>query len=219
MNINQMSYQGMRPQNSTTRIVISISSQLLAEGLNSMLKNNGYDVEVFGRTATFHEIAASLKRPESLLNTVWILDIKTLVSVVPASQRSMIKNRAIIVADTGTSRKSKSYLSSAAAIVSTECAFQELEYAVRAVVKGNRYFDQRLSHFRVEEFNTTTPDLTARQLQVLKMVADGMSSRTIANELLLSRRTVENHRARILERLGVNTAAEMITIARDNNWI
>ena len=51
------------------------------------------------------------------------------------------------------------------------------------------------------------------------MVADGMSSRTIANELLLSRRTVENHRARILERLGVSNAAEMIDFAKDKKWI
>ena len=64
-----------------------------------------------------------------------------------------------------------------------------------------------------------TTVLTNRQMQILRMVATGDSSREIASKLRLSRRTVENHRARILERLSVNSASEMVEVARQNGWI
>jgi len=219
MNINQMPYRSIRPQTAATKIVISISSQLLADGLKSMLGQRGYEVEVFNKNVNFESVSRQLLSSDRGEQTVWMLDMQALLALVPSTKREMIRNRAILISDLNPGRKSGAYLADAAAIVSTESSFQELEFAVRAVAQGNRYFDQRLSHFRVEEFNGISPNLTARQLQVLRMVADGMSSRKIANELLLSRRTVENHRARILERLGVNTAAEMIDIARNKNWI
>ena len=52
--------------------------------------------------------------------------------------------------------------------------------------------------------------LTARQRRVLKMVALGWTSKRIARELGLSRRTVDTHRANIMKRLGVNSVAEMV---------
>ncbi len=219
MNINQMPYRKIRSHTVATKIVISIYSQLLADGLKAMLAQRGYEVEVFNKNADFESVCGKLSSSNSREQTVWMLDMQTLLALVPATKREMIRNRTILISDLNPGRKSGTYLADAAAIVSTESSFQELDFAVRAVVQGNRYFDQRLSHFRVEEFNGSSPNLTVRQLQVLRMVADGMSSRKIANELLLSRRTVENHRARILERLGVNTAAEMIDIARNRNWI
>ena len=214
-----MTYRATSEVNETTKVVISIYSRLLADGIRALLSDCGYQVELHSKQASFDDIYNDLNVTSDRRDTIWILDLKTLLGVVPASRREMIQKRTVLIADAHLGKKSQSYLSEAAAIVCAESSFQELEFALRAVNQGNRYVDQSLSHFRMEEFNGTTPNLTTRQLQVLRMVADGMSSRKIANELLLSRRTVENHRARILERLGASSAAEMIDIAKNRNWI
>lgn len=57
------------------------------------------------------------------------------------------------------------------------------------------------------------PVLTARQRQVLTMVGLGWTSKRIARELGLSRRTVDTHRSNIMKRLGVNSVAEMVSEA------
>ena len=55
--------------------------------------------------------------------------------------------------------------------------------------------------------------LTARQIEIVRLVADGKSSKQIASQLGLRPKTVENHRAEIMRRMGVACAAEMISKA------
>lgn len=55
--------------------------------------------------------------------------------------------------------------------------------------------------------------LTTREREVLKLVAEGKSSREIANFLFISSRTVENHRANIMNKLGVNKTADLVKYA------
>ena len=94
-----------------------------------------------------------------------------------------------------------------------------LNDALSALKLGRAFIDPLLVKTIDEIALNGTSLLTNRQMQILRMVADGKSSREIADELQLSRRTVENHRARILERLRVNSAAQMIEVAHRNNWV
>lgn len=61
--------------------------------------------------------------------------------------------------------------------------------------------------------------LTTRQLAVLTLLADGLTSAQIAERLVLSRRTVDNHVAAILTRLGVASRREAVTVAVDRGWL
>lgn len=106
-----------------------------------------------------------------------------------------------------------------AALVSWDNTFASLRNAIAAVQSGRTYIDQLLAATLDEIARNGSTVLTNRQMQILRLVASGDSSRAIAAKLKLSRRTVENHRARILERLGISSAAEMVTVARKNGWI
>jgi DNA-binding NarL/FixJ family response regulator len=55
--------------------------------------------------------------------------------------------------------------------------------------------------------------LTPRELQVVKLIAEGYSSAEIATELVISRKTVDHHRANILEKLGIRNVAELTRYA------
>jgi DNA-binding CsgD family transcriptional regulator len=61
--------------------------------------------------------------------------------------------------------------------------------------------------------------LTPRQLQVLRLIADGLTSRQIATELGISERTVEVHRDAIYRRLGVHSALDAIRLALRRGWV
>lgn len=88
----------------------------------------------------------------------------------------------------------------------------ELLLAVRAVAAGERYLSPVLAR---ELLATDGPDavLTARQIEVLSHVAQGRSSREIGQLLGLSAKTVDVHRARIMERLEIRDVAGLTRFA------
>lgn len=94
---------------------------------------------------------------------------------------------------------------------------EELFAAVRAVARGER----RLASTVAEKLMRRTMDvhtdlLTARELQVLALVADGMSNKKVASSLLIGEPTVKAHLVRVFDKLGVNgrTAAVMTALER-----
>jgi DNA-binding NarL/FixJ family response regulator len=61
------------------------------------------------------------------------------------------------------------------------------------------------------------PELTARQIEVLRLIAAGSSAKDIANKLNISVRTAEFHRAAIMQRLNLHSTAQMTRYALANN--
>lgn len=100
-----------------------------------------------------------------------------------------------------------------------QVAVEELIAAVRTVQRGETAISpliakrimQQLSRGRVHERPVDT--LTARERQILRLLADGATSKEIAQQLELSSNTIDNHRARILNKLGVHNTAAAIRLA------
>jgi DNA-binding NarL/FixJ family response regulator len=85
---------------------------------------------------------------------------------------------------------------------------EEIVKAVEVVVEGGCYYSKG-----VGRPSTSRPQLTTRERQVLKEVARGRSSRQIAKQLKIERRTVEAHRSSVMGKLGAKNAAALIVIA------
>jgi DNA-binding NarL/FixJ family response regulator len=92
----------------------------------------------------------------------------------------------------------------------------ELRDAVAAVRDGREYFSARVTHqlgvglreeLEREQLRGRLDSLTARERQVLVMVAGGHTNRSIARELEISPRTVETHRERVMAKLRIRTVA------------
>jgi DNA-binding NarL/FixJ family response regulator len=62
-------------------------------------------------------------------------------------------------------------------------------------------------------FPPENPGLTARELQVFDLLISGLSNKLIAHELLISHRTVEVHRSRLMRKMGVRNAAALVRLA------
>jgi PAS domain S-box-containing protein len=70
-----------------------------------------------------------------------------------------------------------------------------------------------------EEASQPHPHLTPRQVQVLRLLGEGRSTKQIAHELHLSPETVRNHVRRVFRALGVNSRLEAVAVARRADWV
>jgi DNA-binding NarL/FixJ family response regulator len=96
-------------------------------------------------------------------------------------------------------------------------ASTELELAIRTVISKEKYVSPELSrktfleHARDSgENRIPNPELTPRQLEVLRLIADGKTTKDIARELQISVKTVESHRAQLMDRLNIHDVAGLV---------
>lgn len=92
----------------------------------------------------------------------------------------------------------------------------ELRKAIQTVHEGREYFAERVTHqlsvglraeLELEQRKSRMESLTARETEVLLLVADGLTNREIAEKLEISPRTVETHRERLMTKLRIRTVA------------
>lgn len=103
-------------------------------------------------------------------------------------------------------------------------AFQELHTAVREVMAGRCYLSPAVTGPLIERLvrgpalsaEVEQHPLTPREREVLQLLAEGLTSKDIADRLSLSVRTVENHRRQIMERLGIKSVAALTKYAIRN---
>jgi DNA-binding NarL/FixJ family response regulator len=90
----------------------------------------------------------------------------------------------------------------------------ELQHAVQTMLTTGSYFNAKAARLLMEKVDSCTDDgLTDRQVEILSLLASGLSSKEIAFRLELSPKTVDVHRARIMERLGVRDVASLTRYA------
>lgn len=96
----------------------------------------------------------------------------------------------------------------------------ELELAIRSVVQGETYLSPAISRQGIDEYVSRTrgearspQPLTPRQLQVLRGIAAGKTTKAIARSLGISAKTVETHRSLLMERLSIRDVAGLVRYA------
>jgi DNA-binding NarL/FixJ family response regulator len=112
----------------------------------------------------------------------------------------------------------------AAGYLLKEISIEEVGHAVRAVWAGQSLISPSMAGKLLTEFTTLarqadtrttvpTPTLTDRELEVLRLVAEGISNRAVATKLFISENTVKNHVRNILEKLHLHSRMEAVMFA------
>ena len=116
--------------------------------------------------------------------------------------------------------------SGASGYVLKRAAEAELISAIRIVMRGDLYVDPALLRSLLIETERTAASerrpvetLTPRETEVLKLIAQGYINRQIAEELCISVRTAEGHRANLSEKLGLRSRVELVRYARKHGLI
>lgn len=103
--------------------------------------------------------------------------------------------------------------------------FSEVKKAINAVVQGNNYFTEEIlyrlvNRFKTKPAQTETPvTLSDRELEVLLLICKGLSNQEIADQLFISKRTVDHHRASLLTKTDTRNAASLVIYAIKHKMI
>lgn len=96
----------------------------------------------------------------------------------------------------------------------------ELELVFKAVMRGETYLSPSIAKHLVQDYlshrkekTQPLPDLTGRQREVLQLIAEGCSTKDIANKLKLSVKTVDTHRSELMHRLDIHDVAGLVRYA------
>lgn len=95
----------------------------------------------------------------------------------------------------------------------------QLEEAVETVLRGEVYFSNEAQKAILKRYSNTLAKkktteisvrLTAREIEIVKLIGEGMTNQQMADRLFISQRTVETHRANLMKKVGVKNAIELV---------
>ncbi|MFK7798417.1 MAG: response regulator [Aureispira sp.] len=100
----------------------------------------------------------------------------------------------------------------------------ELIHAIKTIMGGTNYYDHRVVDLVMHDYKNTSSIskmvlLTKREQEVTRLIAQGKSTKEIAEELFISPLTVDTHRRNIFTKLGINKTAALINYAHDNGFM
>ncbi len=125
---------------------------------------------------------------------------------------------------------SKAFQAGATGYVVKESASERLLHGIEAVLKGDYFLDSSVSQQVVERLmkspkkeaqitNAAYRTLTSREQEVMRLIAEGLSTKRIGKKLFISSKTVENHRSNIMDKLDIHSIHELIRFAVKNGLI
>jgi DNA-binding NarL/FixJ family response regulator len=209
--------------NSKIKIYLVDDHKILRESLNSLLSQEE-DIEVVGEAEDGLAVEEGLRKtPADLL----ILDI----SMPKRSGLDVAKNLARDYPDLKiiflTMHKSEEIIaeafeSGAKGYVLKENAFDELIKAIHTVTGGKVYVSPELSPTLLHGFLSNErrgSDLSVREREILKLLAEGYSNKEISDMLVISVKTVETHRANIMRKNNFKNITELVLYAARNHLI
>ncbi len=105
-----------------------------------------------------------------------------------------------------------------------DTSMNELLEAINTIYKGDNYFNKSISDTILKGMvnkskSDTNESLTARELQIVGLVVDGLSNKEIAHSLCISVRTVDSHKNNILHKLKLKSSIELVKYAIKNNLV
>jgi len=204
-----------------TRILLADDHAMLRDGVRMVLEAHG-DFEVVGcaengRAAV--DMAREL-RPDIAVLDVAMPELNGLEAT--REIRECCPDTAIVILSMheGEEYLREALRAGAAGYVLKRAAAQELVGAIHAVQRGESYLDPALTRTLISDYvrqverGDETPDsLTDRELEVLTLVAEGMTNRQIALKLSISIKTVQTHRANLMDKLNLHDRTELVRYA------
>lgn len=205
------------------RIVVADDHPIVCMGISNHLASQS-DIEVLGQAFDGDQ---ALSLAYQLMPDVIVLDINmpglSVVNVLQRLQSFAAPPKVLILtADDGIENVVALLKAGAKGYVLKDEEPSAIVLAVRAIVQGKTWFSREimdgvLNHIVDDTIHSISPDLTVRELEVLRMVAQGYHNQEIGAALSISERTVRYHLRNIYDKLGVTRRSEMVAWAVRNN--
>lgn len=204
------------------RVLLADDHQILRQGLRALLESQP-DLAVVGE-ASEGRTAVETCRAKPVDVVVMDVRMPDLNGVDATRQLTSAGNGVKVIAlSAQADQQTASAMLQAGAMgfVVKEAAFDELVRAIRTVVAGKVYLSPRVAGMVVDDYvrnagNPTTGmfgTLTPREREVLQLIAEGKATKEVAAHLHVSVKTVETHRRSMMEKLHLDSVAELTKYA------
>lgn len=210
------------PRTGKIRLVVADDHAILRTGLR-MLINAQPDMEVVGEAEDGIEAVEAVNKanPDVVLLDVTMPRSGGLDAIKHIAARNRSTRVLLLTMHEESAYLRTALAAGAAGYVLKKSVDADLLSAIRAVSKGRTYVDSGLAEILVRDAfskddiagSAANSVLSDRELQVLKLVAEGFSSREIAEQIYISTKTVETYRARFAEKLGLKSRAQIVRYA------
>jgi DNA-binding NarL/FixJ family response regulator len=203
------------------RVLVTDDHTVLRKGVAALLEREN-DMAAVGEAATADQavIKARALQPDVILLDL-VMPRKSGFDVLPELHKVAPKTRVIMLTmQTNPSSIRQALNSGAAGYVAKHALDTDLLDAIRRVAAGSRYLDPGLgSDLVVSEADALNEPISERERDVLFLLALGYTNQEIATMLYISVRTVETHRAHIMQKLQLQTRAQLVLYALANGLI
>jgi DNA-binding NarL/FixJ family response regulator len=204
-------------------VLIADDHAIVKEGLVSLLKDHDFDV--VGAVGNGQELLDSAKRlrPDIIVTDLTMPGLSGL-DVLTRLRAQGVDSKVIVLtmhhdADLAT----RVMRAGASAFLLKLSAGEELLTAIQQAVEGRSYLTPTLTREVLERMavspDQSEPQLTSRQIDVLRLIIEGRRMKEIASVLQLSPRTVETHKYQMMQTLGVSSTAELVRYAVEHRLI
>jgi DNA-binding NarL/FixJ family response regulator len=204
----------------SVRVMIVDDHPIWREGVERDLAERGYDI-----VATAAEAAAAVRIATATRPDIVLMDLQLAAgSGVDATKeiRQALPDTRVLVLSASAEHDDvlEAVKNGASGYLVKSASAAELDDAVRRTAEGDAVFSAGLAGLLLGEYRRLhddpepdAPKLTARETEVLRLVARGLTARQIAARLVLSHRTVENHVQNTLRKLQLHNRVELVRYA------
>lgn len=197
------------------RILLADDHVIVRQGLRALLERAGF--EVVGEADDGQE---AIRLAEELHPDAAVLDVAmpVLNGIDAARGIAKVSDRTRIILLTMYTQKRfvlESFRAGVHGYVIKTTVSDELLQAIRAVCKGDTYLSPAVANVMVESYLAAcaAPILGDRERQVLQLVAEGKTSKDIADVLGITVKTAESHRAHLMDKLQIHDTAGLVRYA------
>ncbi|MDD2709579.1 MAG: response regulator transcription factor [Verrucomicrobiae bacterium] len=205
-----------------TKIILVDDHKVVLEGLHALLEQQ-HDMTV---VAEADDSRIAVQKAKELQPNIVLMDVAMPgLNGIEATRQITSENRQVkvIVLSMLADRRTvaKAFGAGAMGYVLKECASRDIIQAIRTVMGGHVYMSSQVAGIVVEDYvqnmprlnPSALPILSAREQEILQLLAEGQSSKETASTLHLSVKTVDAHRKKIMDKLAVNSVAELVKYA------
>jgi len=209
-------------------IILADDHELVRKGIKKLINDSNHDFKIISEASNGLELLDKLKKIQVSMAIVDV-SMPKIRGIEATSEINLLYPEIDVIIMS--SHRTMNYLreairAGANGYLLKEDSVEELFKAIQSVRNGNIYISKLLAGELPSDFSDLfTPEkerrlkteiLSYREKIIIRLVSDGNSNGDIANHLNLSKRTVENHRSRIITKLNLNCTADLIKYAIKN---
>ena len=203
------------------RVLLVDDHRLVRSGIRSLLERMA-GVEVVGEADDGHSALEFLQtdRPDIVLMDIAMAGLNGLEATTRMSNAFPDVRVIILSMHANEEYVMKALRAGAAGYLLKDAATAELERALKSVLRGNTYLSGPISQQVIEKYKERIllevdplEQLTPRQREVLQLIAEGRTTKEIAQVLEISAKTVEAHRAQLMDRLKISNIPDLVRFA------